>query len=96
MSCLSFWNVFKGDLSIVGPRPVVIQEVQTHFGTKAYKILSVRPGITGLWQVSGRSDTSYDKRIQLDEQYIDQRNMFMDIKLIAKTIPAIITSRGAY
>lgn len=91
-----FWNVLKGDLSIVGPRPVIIQEVQTRFGTKAYKILSVRPGITGLWQVSGRNDISYAKRIQLDEQYIDQRSMFMDIKLIAKTIPAILTSKGAY
>ncbi|MBA2728203.1 MAG: sugar transferase, partial [Parachlamydiaceae bacterium] len=75
-----FWNVLKGDLSVVGPRPVVIDEVIEHFGQKAEKILSVRPGITGLWQVSGRSNVTYPKRLLLDEQYIDDFSMFLDLK----------------
>lgn len=91
-----FFNVFKGDLSVVGPRPVIDEEVRQHLGMKAPKILSIRPGITGLWQVSGRSDTSYTKRIQLDEYYIDNHSLFFDLKLIFKTIPAILMSRGAY
>lgn len=91
-----FWNVLKGDLSVVGPRPVVVDEVIEHFGLKAEKILSVRPGITGLWQVSGRSNVTYPMRLQLDEQYIDDFSMALDLKLIAKTIPVVLFSNGAY
>jgi exopolysaccharide production protein ExoY len=92
-----FWNVLKGDLSIVGPRPVVQEEVDKYFGVKAYKILSIRPGLTGPWQVSGRSDIGcYQKRIQLDEHYVDNHSFLLDLKLIAKTIPAMISSKGAY
>ena len=100
-----FWNVLKGDLSVVGPRPVVESELIQHFKEMSGVILSVRPGITGLWQVSGRSDTSYWKRIELDVQYIQQikrasklsvRLMALDLKLIAKTIPCMIFSKGAY
>lgn len=91
-----FWNILRGDLSVVGPRPVVKTEVTKHLGPKAAKILSVRPGLTGLWQVSGRSDTSYAKRIELDEKYVDSHSFWFDIKLIAKTIPAMISSKGAY
>ena len=71
-----FWNVLKGDLSIVGPRPVVLTELERHFGMKAPRILSVRPGLTGLWQVSGRSNTSYQERIRLDEEYINKRSFY--------------------
>ncbi len=91
-----FWNVLKGDLSIVGPRPVVQEEVTKHLGMKAPKILSVRPGLTGIWQVSGRSDTSYITRIELDEKYVDSHSFLLDLKLIAKTIPTMISSKGAY
>lgn len=91
-----FWNVLKGDLSIVGPRPVVTEEIIKHFGVKAPKIFSVRPGITGLWQISGRSDISYPARIALDERYVDNRSFFLDLKIIALTIPRMITRRGAY
>jgi exopolysaccharide production protein ExoY len=91
-----FWNVLIGDLSVVGPRPVVQEEITKHFGMKAAKILSVRPGITGIWQVSGRSDISYSKRIQLDEKYVDTHSIALDLKLIVKTIPSIVTSKGAY
>lgn len=91
-----FWNVLRGDLSVVGPRPVVQVEVTEHLGVKAYKILSIRPGLTGIWQVSGRSDTSYQTRIKFDEEYVDTHSFMLDIKLIAKTIPSMISSRGAY
>lgn len=92
-----FWNVIKGDLSLVGPRPVVKEELEKYFGLKSKKILSVRPGLTGLWQVSERSDIpDYSKRIELDEKYIDNQSLLLDIKLIAKTIPAMLFSKGAY
>lgn len=91
-----FWNVLRGDLSIVGPRPVVKAEIRDCYGSKASKILSVRPGITGLWQVSGRSDTTYGTRIRLDEEYIDNHSFILDLKLVLKTIPSMIFSRGAY
>jgi len=91
-----FWNVLKGDLSVVGPRPVVELEITKFLGHKAAKILSVRPGLTCLWQVSGRNDTSYDKRITLDEHYVENRSLAMDMKIIAQTVPAIFSSKGAY
>lgn len=91
-----FFNVLRGDLSVVGPRPVVRSEIQKHIGAKASTILSVRPGITGLWQVSGRSDTSYTTRIQLDEKYIQEQSFLLDLKLICKTVPCMLWSKGAY
>jgi len=91
-----FWNVLKGELSIVGPRPVVKAELAKQYGSKAVKILSIKPGLTGLWQVSGRNDTSYANRIRMDEEYIDKQSLLFDIKLILKTIPAMVLSKGAY
>lgn len=91
-----FWNVLKGDLSIVGPRPLVACEVVSYLGDKASKILSVRPGLTCIWQVSGRNDVSYDTRILLDEQYIDTQSLLLDLKLIIRTIPSMLFSKGAY
>ena len=91
-----FWNVLKGDLSVVGPRPVVREELDQFYGAKAVKILSIRPGLTGVWQVSGRNDTCYITRVKLDEEYVANRSFFLDLKLICKTIPAMITSKGAY
>ncbi len=91
-----FFNVLKGDLSVVGPRPVMDDEILSFFGAKASKILKVRPGITGLWQTSGRSNIDYEKRIALDEQYVDEHNLWLDIKLIVKTVPCVLFSKGAY
>ena len=91
-----FWNILKGDLSVVGPRPVVREELDQFYGTKAGKVLSIRPGLTGIWQVSGRSDTSYATRVHLDEIYVDTQSLFLDIKLICKTLPAVISSKGSY
>ncbi len=91
-----FWNVLLGDLSVVGPRPVVAQELAFHFREKSEKILMIRPGMTGLWQVSGRNDTSYEERIRLDEEYIDSRSFWKDLKLIFKTVICLFSRKGAY
>jgi exopolysaccharide production protein ExoY len=90
-----FWNVLKGDLSVVGPSPYMIFQKQD-LGYFADKILSVRPGITGLWQTSGRSRTTFQKRIALDLEYIDKSSFPYDLFLILKTIPLLLFSRNAY
>ena len=91
-----FWNVLKGDLSIVGPRPCVQQEVKEKFGKKAHKILSLRPGITGIWQTSGRNNLNWNTRLQLDEKYVDTHSFMKDLQLIVKTVMIMFTSKGAY
>lgn len=91
-----FWNVLLGDMSVVGPRPMVRDEVIRKLGVKANTILSVKPGLTGLWQISGRSNTSYSTRIELDESYIRTRNFWGDLKIVVKTVPCMIMSKGAY
>lgn len=99
-----FFNVLKGDLSIVGPRPFALigpksnyqNEIKLYLGDKTEKILSIRPGITGLWQISGRSHISIEERILLEERYIDNQSFWMDLSLIFKTIPKIFFPTGAY
>lgn len=91
-----FWNVLKGDLSVVGPRPVVRAEIDKYIKDKAQTILTIRPGLTGPWQVSGRSDISYQQRIEMDEYYVENHSLLWDVWLIIKTIPAMLTSKGAY
>ena len=91
-----FWNVLVGDLSVVGPRPVTEEEIQKYFGEKASKILSVRPGLTGIWQISGRSLLTFEERIRLEESYIEMQSLIFDLKIIFKTIPMIFISRGAF
>jgi Sugar transferases involved in lipopolysaccharide synthesis len=91
-----FFNVVVGDLSVVGPRAVVMEEIENHFKEVAKEILKVRPGITGLWQVSGRSDTGYLKRIELDRRYVNDISLKLDMKIVAKTIPIIFNAKGAY
>lgn len=98
-----FWNVLKGDLSVVGPRPPTligppdefIQEISLLYGDRAAKILSVRPGVTGVWQISGRSQIPFEERCKLEEQYAMHRTFLQDLIVIAKTIPAVLSSRGA-
>lgn len=88
-------NVLKGDMSLIGPRPPVDQEVDAYDEWQK-KRLSVRPGLTGLWQVSGRSDLPFDERIWLDFMYIDSWSPWLDVRILLQTIPAVISMRGAY
>jgi len=89
-----FWNVLKGDLSVVGPRPYMLSQGR-ELATRAEKILSIRPGITGLWQTSGRSRTTFKERLQLDAAYVDCQSFGFDLKLIAKTILQMLFSKDA-
>ena len=95
-----FFNVLKGDLSVVGPRPHFIFELEENANSPLHKyadkILSVKPGITGLWQTSGRSHLSYDDRVELDCLYVDKQAFFFDLFLILKTIPSVLFSKGAF
>lgn len=91
-----FINVLKGDMSVVGPRPMVKTEIEQHIKHQAPLILSVRPGITGLWQVNGRNDVDYRARISLDIEYIKLQSLLLDIKIIAKTFIKMLTRDGAY
>ena len=90
-----FWNVLKGDMSIVGPRPIVTEEVEK-YGRWLPVILAVRPGITGLWQVSGRNDTTYAERIALDRGYVLTRTIAADLSIMAKTPTVMVKRNGAY
>jgi len=91
-----FWNVLKGNMSIVGPRPLTAHEVDLYVKDKADKILSVRPGLTTLWIMQGRNDLSMEERIALEEFYITHRTFWLDLKLIGKTILHMIFPKGAY
>jgi exopolysaccharide production protein ExoY len=89
------WNILRGDMSIVGPRPVVVEEI-TMYGPSAGHYLLTRPGLTGAWQVSGRNDVSYERRVSLDRDYVENWSFWNDIKIIAKTVPVLITAKGTY
>jgi lipopolysaccharide/colanic/teichoic acid biosynthesis glycosyltransferase len=84
-----FWNVLKGDMSVVGPRPLVPEELYK-YGRHIGKILTIRPGITGLWQVSGRNDIPYERRVNMDVYYVNFRNWLLDFWVIIKTIGVIL------
>lgn len=87
-------NVLRLEMSLVGPRPIVIEEV-VRYGDNIASYYAGRPGLTGLWQVSGRSDTSYAQRVALDTEYVSQWSLWRDFSIIARTIPAVLRSRGA-
>jgi lipopolysaccharide/colanic/teichoic acid biosynthesis glycosyltransferase len=89
------WCVLKGDMSLVGPRPPVPSEV-ARYTLADRRRLDIKPGLTCIWQVSGRSELAFDKQVNLDVQYIDSHSLWLDIALLLKTIPAILTGRGAY
>jgi lipopolysaccharide/colanic/teichoic acid biosynthesis glycosyltransferase len=88
-------NVLRGDMSVVGPRPVQPRELEERFGPAAAEVTSVKPGLTSLWSVSGRSLTSYDERIKLELEYVRRRSFGFDLLVMLLTIPAVLTGRGA-
>lgn len=89
------WNVLKGEMSLVGPRPIVEEET-VRYGDYFGEYLQVLPGITGLWQVSGRNDLSYDERVALDVHYVRNQSVRMDMQIMAKTVSVVIQGKGAY
>ena len=93
-----FFNVLKGDMSVVGPRPYIMKEFEEYKIPEnvVKKLLSVKPGITGLWQVEGRNDCTFKDRIELDLKYIENVSFSADIKIIIKTVISIFTGKGAY
>jgi lipopolysaccharide/colanic/teichoic acid biosynthesis glycosyltransferase len=92
-----FWNVLKGEMSVVGPRPLVPEELPK-YGRKINTVLKIKPGITGLWQVSGRNDIPYPKRVQIDVYYATSHNWVLDLWIVYKTIGVMLFPRnnGAY
>jgi len=89
-------NVLRGEMSLIGPRPVVHEELEVHYcraGRQAYA--AMRPGITGLWQVSGRSGTSYAERVRLDIAYVETWSLRLDLLILLRTIPAVLARKGA-
>jgi exopolysaccharide production protein ExoY len=89
-------NVVTGSMSLVGPRPVVRSELDDYYGENATVVLSVRPGLTGLWQVSGRSLLSYDDRVALDVAYVSTSGLATDLRILARTVPSVFRGHGAF
>lgn len=90
------FNVLKGDMSLIGPRPVTTEEIQIYYRENADLCFSVPPGITGLWQVSGRSNTSYDYRVALDSWYVKNWNLWLDVVILLKTVRVVLAREGAF
>jgi exopolysaccharide production protein ExoY len=89
------FNVLRGDMSLVGPRPIIPAELE-HYGERSASFLALKPGITGLWQISGRSDISYEDRVKLDIYYVENWSLLLDTKILMKTVLTILGGRGAY
>jgi undecaprenyl-phosphate galactose phosphotransferase len=88
-------NILAGHMSIVGPRPIVPAEIE-RYGTYFPDYCSVRPGLTGLWQISGRNDIAYQERVELDQRYASTKSISLDISIMVRTVPAILRARGCY
>jgi exopolysaccharide production protein ExoY len=89
------FNILRGEMSLVGPRPVVSDEL-SYYGGDVNLYLSVKPGLTGAWQITGRNDTSYETRVKLDRDYCTNWSMLADILIVIKTVPVVIFCRGSY
>jgi lipopolysaccharide/colanic/teichoic acid biosynthesis glycosyltransferase len=91
-----FINVLKGDMALVGPRPPIRYEVENYCGWQRNRLMGKRPGITGLWQVTGRSSTSFDDMVRLDLRYLGRWSLLLDIKILLRTPAAVFKTKGAY
>jgi Undecaprenyl-phosphate galactose phosphotransferase WbaP len=89
------WNVFQGDMSLVGPRPIVAAEVP-RYGKRFAFYQKVRPGLTGLWQISGRNNTTYEQRTEFDEYYVRNWSVWLDVYILARTVKTVLLGEGAY
>jgi lipopolysaccharide/colanic/teichoic acid biosynthesis glycosyltransferase len=89
-------NVLKGEMSLVGPRPPIPYETEDYKLWHQRRIQEVKPGITGLWQVTGRSRTTFDEMVRLDLQYIENQSLWLDLKILLKTGRAVLSGDGAY
>jgi len=89
------WNILKGDMSVVGPRPIVEAEA-VRYGDHFAHYCALRPGLTGLWQVSGRNDVSYEERVRLDVRYVEDRSFLGDLGICLQTIPMMMSAKGCY
>jgi lipopolysaccharide/colanic/teichoic acid biosynthesis glycosyltransferase len=90
------WNVLRGDMSLVGPRPPIPYELEQYAPWHRRRVLEAKPGITGLWQVTGRSRTTFDEMVRLDLRYIGTRSLWTDIKILLATPAAALLGKGAY
>jgi lipopolysaccharide/colanic/teichoic acid biosynthesis glycosyltransferase len=88
------FNVLRGEMNLVGPRPITVAEL-TRYGRVRWHYLSVRPGLTGLWQVSGRNNTTYEERVALDRRYVEQHSIWLDLRILFKTIKVVVARDGA-
>ena len=88
-------NVIFGQMSLVGPRPIIEEEV-LRYGSFYKQYITVKPGITGLWQISGRNNTTYKERVSMDMLYLKKKSILFDLYILIKTVPAVISKRGAY
>jgi lipopolysaccharide/colanic/teichoic acid biosynthesis glycosyltransferase len=88
------WNVLRGDMSLVGPRPPIPEEV-AHYKRWQRRRLAMKPGLTCLWQISGRNNIDFDRWMQLDLEYIDSWSPLLDLKILLKTIPVVLSGKGA-
>ena len=89
------WNVFKGEMSLVGPRPIVSEEIEK-YEDKFRSYLRVVPGVTGYWQISGRNHTTYERRVQLDQFYVKNWSVWFDLYILARTVKTVLMREGAY
>ncbi|MBA3054366.1 MAG: sugar transferase [Sphingomonadales bacterium] len=88
-------NILRGEMSVVGPRPIVVAEI-AKYGPRFADYCAVKPGLTGLWQISGRNDVSYAQRVDLDRQYRLRASFLFDLRIVLRTIPAVLGASGSY
>jgi lipopolysaccharide/colanic/teichoic acid biosynthesis glycosyltransferase len=90
-----FWNVVRGEMSLVGPRPCIQYELEQYADWHTFRLIDVKPGITGLWQVAARNRVGFDEMVKLDLAYVKQRSLWLDIKILLRTPQAVISGLGA-